>query len=62
MNIEERTELNKQKLNSIQQRINQTEAEKQELLQEALRLDGELRLLGEQIKEREQADGENISD
>ena len=51
MNIQERIKLNQQKLTGIQQRIGQLEAEKQELLQEALRLDGELRLLNEQAKE-----------
>lgn len=52
MNIEERIELNIQKLNGIQSRINQLEQEKQELLQEALRLDGEIRVLKEQNKEK----------
>ena len=47
MNIEERINLNQQKIIGIQARINQLEAEKQELLQEALRLDGELRILNE---------------
>jgi hypothetical protein len=52
MNIEERIELNKQKLSGIQQRATQLDIEKQELLQEALRLDGELRVLNEQVKEK----------
>jgi hypothetical protein len=52
MNIEERIELNKQKLSGIQQRATQLDIEKQELLQEALRLDGELRVLNEQLKEK----------
>lgn len=51
MNIEERIALNQQKLNGIQSRINQIELEKQELVQEALRLDGEIRILNEQLKE-----------
>ena len=52
MNIQERIDLNTQKITGIQQRIGQLEAEKQELLQEALRLDGELRLLNEQAAEQ----------
>jgi hypothetical protein len=51
MNIEERIALNKQKLTGIQQKVNQLEIEKGELVQEALRLDGELRVLQEQEKE-----------
>lgn len=57
MNIEERINLNKQKLNGIQSRLGQLEQEKQELLQEALRIDGELRLLNEQLKEPKKKGG-----
>ncbi|MCJ7829370.1 MAG: hypothetical protein MUP81_06490 [Dehalococcoidia bacterium] len=56
MNIEERLELNKQKLNGIQARLSQLEQEKQELLQEALRLDGELRILNEQVAEEKEGE------
>jgi uncharacterized protein (UPF0335 family) len=47
--MKERLELNKQKLTGIIQRINELEKEKQELAQEALRLDGENRLLLEMV-------------
>ena len=47
MDIKDRIKSNQQKITGIQQRLNQVETEKQELLQEALRLDGELRLLKE---------------
>ncbi|MBN1691315.1 MAG: hypothetical protein JW901_09850 [Dehalococcoidia bacterium] len=50
MDIKERQGLNKAKLEGIVQRIQSIDQEKQELLQEALRLDGENRLLDEQIK------------
>ena len=45
MNSKDRLESNKQKLAGLVQRINDLDREKQELLQEALRLDGENRLL-----------------
>jgi predicted nuclease with TOPRIM domain len=51
MNLEERINLNKAKLSGIQQRMTQIDTEKSELLQEALRLDGELRILNEQLAE-----------
>jgi hypothetical protein len=47
MNIKERIELNAHKLAGVVQRINDMDKEKQELLQEALRLDGENRVLKE---------------
>ena len=52
MNIEERIALNKQKLHGIQSRITQLEIEKSEWLQEALRLDGENRVLNEQLQKK----------
>ena len=52
MNIEERLALNKQKLNGIVSRIQAIDAEKEALLQEALRLDGENRILQEQVDEK----------
>ena len=54
MNIEERLALNKTKLSGIQQRIQQIEIEKQEFLQEALRLDGEIRVLNEQLADKKE--------
>jgi len=52
--LEERLALNKQKLNGIVARINTINEEKEALLQEALRLDGENRVLREmQDKEEE---------
>jgi len=54
MNTEERIALNQEKLRGIQGRINQLEAEKQEFIQEALRLDGELRILKEQLEEKQE--------
>jgi hypothetical protein len=45
MNLEERISLNKQKLNGIVARIDSINAERESLLQEALRLDGENRVL-----------------
>lgn len=45
MNTQGRLEANKQKLAGLVQRINDLDREKQELMQEALRLDGENRLL-----------------
>ena len=54
MKLEERLALNKQKLNGIVARINTINEEKEALLQEALRLDGENRVLREmQDKEEE---------
>ena len=58
MNIEERIKLNQQKLNGIVSRINQMETEKQELLQESLRLDGENRILNEQLQEKTKKKGD----
>jgi predicted nuclease with TOPRIM domain len=59
MNIEERINLNKAKLSGIQQRMTQIDTEKSELLQEALRLDGEIRVLNEQLVEpKEKEKGE----
>jgi len=53
MNIEERIKLNQAKISGIAQRITQLDIEKSELTQEALRLDGENRVLNEQLKEKE---------
>jgi len=53
MNLKERINLNKAKLSGIQQRMTQIDTEKSELLQEALRLDGEIRVLNEQLAEKE---------
>lgn len=58
MNIEERISLNKQKLNGIQARLNQLEEEKSGLIQEALRLDGEIRILNEQVAEKARKKGD----
>jgi len=59
MNLEERINLNKAKLSGIQQRMTQIDTEKSELLQEALRLDGEIRVLNEQLVEpKEKEKGE----
>ncbi|MCJ7828150.1 MAG: hypothetical protein MUP81_00220 [Dehalococcoidia bacterium] len=58
MNIEDRITLNKQKLNGIQARLGQIEQEKQELLQEALRTDGELRILNEQVADKVKKKGD----
>lgn len=51
MDVKERQSLNKAKLEGIAQRIQSLEQEKYELLQEALRLDGENRVLSEMEKE-----------
>lgn len=58
MNIEERKNLNKQKLTGIVSRIGNIDAEKEALLQEALRLDGELRILNEQVADKVKKKGE----
>ena len=54
MNVKERIAQNKQKLTGILQRINQIDTERQELIQEALRLDGRIMELTEQQKEVEE--------
>ncbi len=53
MNISERVSLNKQKMAGLQERLTQLETEKQELLQEALRTDGQIQLLNELLKEEQ---------
>lgn len=53
MDIKERLAHSQAKMNDMQQRLNAIEQEKQELLQEILRLDGECRLLNELSKESE---------
>ncbi len=53
MDIKERLESNKKRLQDIQSQIQQLDQRKQELLQELLRLDGALRLLLELTKEQE---------
>jgi hypothetical protein len=58
MNIEERLALNKQKVNGIVTRIQTIDVEKEALLQEALRLDGENRILNEQVASKEKKKGE----
>lgn len=58
MNIEERVALNTQKIKGIEDRINAMEREKVELLQEALRLGGENRVLVEQQEEEKKGKGE----
>jgi len=45
MDIKSELEANRKKLQDIARQINQLEAQKQQLLQEALRLDGEQRVL-----------------
>lgn len=45
MDIKAELETNRNKLQDIARRINELDKQKQELLQEALRLDGEMRLL-----------------
>ena len=51
MDIKNRLVANNQKLRDIQSKLQQLEQQKQELLQELLRLDGETRLLQELEKE-----------
>jgi hypothetical protein len=59
MNIEERLSLNKAKLSGIVSRVQALDADKEALLQEALRLDGENRVLNEQLAEpKEKEKGE----
>lgn len=53
MNKKERLEANKQKMKEIAQEIQRIDAQRQNLLQELLRYDGENRLLAEQILEDE---------
>ena len=53
MDKQDRLKQNQAKLANIQQRLAILEQEKQDLFQEALRIDGESRILNEQIKEEE---------
>lgn len=50
MDLKDRLMQSEQKLKEIQGRIQQHEQQKQGMLQELLRLDGELRLLAELMK------------
>jgi len=57
MNIEQRLKETRTRLQGTAERLNKLEQEKQSLLQEMLRLDGEVRVLVELLKEKETIGG-----